>query len=248
MQKGAIKLPQKNFGTPEGRRKGGLASLITHQRKKDGFVLLKKITIPQKSEKLAEFLGIMIGDGHLTDYQLSVTTNSETDMEHARFTAKIIKDLFDIEAKIQNRQFEKAVVIVASSKSAVDFIHSLGMPIGDKIKNHVAMPDWIIANNKYQKAFLRGMFDTDGSIFLDRHLINNNEYYNIGWTITAYADKLRADICQSLWQLGFSPNCTFPQLSVFLRRHNDIERFFSEIGSHNEKHIARYQKFLAQCK
>ncbi len=85
-----------NAGTPEGRRKGGIISLKTHQQKKTNFQLLKPIKKPHKSEKLAELLGIFIGDGHLSEYQASVTTNSETDQEHALFTFDLIKNLFNI--------------------------------------------------------------------------------------------------------------------------------------------------------
>src|SRR3989344_4843094 len=90
-----------NFGTTEGRKKGGLVSLITHRKLNTGFKILKLINPPQYSEKLAELMGILMGDGHLSKYQASITTNSETDLEHAFHVKKLIKELFDVTASVK---------------------------------------------------------------------------------------------------------------------------------------------------
>lgn len=233
-----------DLGTPEGRRKGGLISSAKQQNYPSNFKTLKKIKSPRSSEKLAEFMGIMFGDGHLAVYQASVTTNSETDEEHARYVAKLFNDLFGVKAKLRFLKYEKAVHIIASSKNLVHFLHSLGMPIGNKIENNLSMPKWIVVNTKYQEAFIRGLFDTDGCVYLDHHTIKGKEYLNLGWTITSYADKFREEVLATLVKLGFSPTCGSGQKSVFLRRNQDIRRFFSEIKTHNPKHQARYLKFI----
>ena len=108
------------------------------------------------------------------------------------------------------------------------------------------MPVWISQNRDYQKAFLRGLFDTDGCVYLDRHIIKGKTYRNIGWTFTSRADTLRAEVYEALITLGFSPTLTAPHHSIFLRRKNDIGKYFEEIGTHNKKHRDRYQSFLNQ--
>lgn len=57
-----------NPGTPEGRRKGGLNTQKKFRSdpriaKRIGFILRKKIKYPKESPALAEFIGIMLGDG-----------------------------------------------------------------------------------------------------------------------------------------------------------------------------------------
>ena len=235
-----------DLGTKEGRRKGGLNSLLTHQQNKTGFRVLKAIVNPSKSVDLAELLGIMIGDGHLSVYQVSVTTNSITDLEHAEFVKKLFVKLFSLPVSISEKRFENAVNVVVSSKNLVGFLHSCGMPIGNKIDNGLAVPIWIFKNIQFQKAFIRGLFDTDGCIYLDKHKIKNKIYNHVGWTITSYASKLREGIIAILVNLDFSPTHTSSQKSVFLRRQGEIKRYFSEIGSHNPKHLIRYKKFVGE--
>ena len=236
-----------SLGTPEGRRKGGLTAVKTHRKNGNSrFTGLKKIHEPEHSEQLAEFMGIMMGDGHLAERQASMCTNSLTDIQHAHFVAEMFQELFDVKAVLIFKKNQNAVEIIASSTALVDHIHKLGMPRGDKIAGGISIPVWISQDEDYQKAFLRGLFDTDGCIYLDKHIIKGKTYRNIGWTITSYADTLRAEVHETLRTLGFSPTLTDPHLSVFLRRKHDIRRYFEEIGTHNDKHRNRYQSFLDQ--
>jgi hypothetical protein len=51
------------------------------------------ITIPNKySNKLAEFIGIMLGDGHITPTQVTVTLGTK-EYEYVIYVAGIMKDL-----------------------------------------------------------------------------------------------------------------------------------------------------------
>lgn len=237
-----------DLGTQEGRRKGGLASIKTHIREHTGFKVLRTIEEPDRSEYLAELIGILIGDGHLSAFQVSMTTNSRTDMEHAIFVQKLFKRLFKLSAKVTARKYENAVNVVVSSKGLVNYLNKCGMPVGNKIKNGLAVPPWIYSNLNYQKAFIRGLFDTDGCIYLDRHLIRGKLYQHLGWTITSYASALVEGIIKILVNLDFKPTFRPSQKSVFLRRGRDIKRYFSLIGTHNPKHFNRFQSFMGISK
>lgn len=206
-RKGAYKRMEiyGNFGTPEGRKKGGLNSLKIHNKNKDGFKVLKPIRTVRKSRRLAELMGILIGDGHLSKYQVSITTNSVTDKEHALFTKNLVKELFNVTPTIKNRRDENTLTLVISSKKLVQFLNKLGMPIGNKIKNDLSIPRWIFKNPSYKKFFLRGLFDTDGCIYIDIHKNGNRKYKNIGWTITSYADKLLSGVIKILRGFGYTP-------------------------------------------
>lgn len=241
-RKGAYKRMELygDLGTPEGRIKGGINSYKKHKRKPSKFKILKIIKRPKNSESLAEFLGILIGDGHLSYYQVSITTNSKTDKEHALFVKNTAEKLFNIEAKIKNKSKENTINVVISSRSAVKFLNKKGMPIGNKLTNGLSAPSWIVKNRLYQKAFLRGLFDTDGCIYIDTHRTKNKVYKHLGWTITSYSNKLIADILLILKNMGFSPTNRASQKSVYLRKQKEISRYFSEIGSSNPKHIKRY--------
>lgn len=235
-----------NLGTPEGRRLGGIRSLATHKRLKDKFVAeARPIRIPENNKKLAELLGIFIGDGHLSDYQASIYTNSVTDLEHAIFVQKLIEYLFGIFVSKKFKKGENVVKIVASSKKLTAFLNKKGMPIGNKLESNLRIPDWITEKPVYERAFIRGLFDTDGCIYLDTHKTIKKEYLHLGWTITSYADSLRSDIVAVLRKNGYSPTQRPSQKSVYLRRQKEIRRYFEEIGTSNSKHQNRYEKFYS---
>ena len=234
-----------NFGTPDGRKRGGEISYRHHETRRTLFYNVKEIMRPRNSDAFAEFLGIMCGDGHLSHYQAMVTTNSITDRHHARFVQRQFQKLFGIHGALHYKRHEHAINIVASSKKLAIFLEKKGMPIGNKIQNKISAPGWIMKNSSYQVAFLRGLFDTDGSIYLDRHSIRGRVYERMGWSISSCADTLLQGMLLILIRLGFSPTST-RQRAVFMRRENDIHRYFREIGSHNPKHVKRYLHYVAR--
>lgn len=233
-----------NFGTPDGRSRGGKTSIKMNIINGTRFKTLKLVHAPSYSENLAELIGIFLGDGHLSKYQASITTNSKTDYDHAIFSRNLIKKLFGISATIKKKKDENTLNVVASSKNLVHRLHSLGMPIGNKIQNNLSVPFWIYSKPNYQRAFIRGLFDTDGCIYLDNHKINKKSYKYLGWTITSYADKLITDLLNMLRNLGFSPTHSKTQKSVYLRKSKEIARYFIDIGTSNPKHKKRYKKFI----
>lgn len=115
--------------------------------------------------------------------------------------------------------------------------------MGNKIQNGIRIPSWINKNIQFQKSFLRGLFDTDGCIYLDKHKIKNKTYKHMGWVITSASPKFISDIINLLKNLGYSPTNRTSQKSVFLRKQNEIIKYFTTIGTNNKKHLNRYLKF-----
>ena len=222
--------------------------MATHNRNHTGFKTRTSITKPLHSEELAEFMGILVGDGHLSKYQVSVTTNAKTDRRHALFIKKLTERLFKLKATLTYRDDENSVAIVASSRTLVEFLHRQGMPVGNKIKNRLAMPPWVQKTRLYREAFLRGLFDTDGCIYLDTHRINGTFYGHLSWTITSYADTLTTGVLETLRTLGYTPTHRVSQRSIYLRRQKEIRRYFATTGTHNPKHAKRYQIFLGRVR
>ena len=233
-----------NPGTPEGRRKGGLRSLKTHKRKKTGFKLLHEVAVPKNSTTLAELLGILAGDGHISEYQASVTTNSETDLEHALFVKSLFERVFKIPASLSKRKRQKAVVVVLSSKAACQILVSKGMVAGHKITGGLRIPAWVRREGPFLRAFIRGLFDTDGCVYTDRHIIKGRLYENIGMAFTNRSLPLLQDFKDTLESLNFHPTQK-TKYTVFLRRKEEIRRYFELIGSSNPKHLKKVRSHLS---
>lgn len=58
--------------------------------------MAREIFCPQKNEELAEFVGIMLGDGGITKRQVIVTLNPKTDKAYSIFVKKLMERLFKI--------------------------------------------------------------------------------------------------------------------------------------------------------
>jgi len=232
-----------NFGTTEGRRLGGLRSIQTHIKNKMGFKVLKQITTPGHSVRLAELIGIFMGDGHVGFYQASVVTNSETDFQHALFVKTIIEDLFKVKVSLSNRRDKKACEIVVSSKSVCHFFVGQGIPQGNKITMGLHIPNWIKKKIIYRKAFVRGLFDTDGCVYLDTHRIGRKVYKNLGMAFANQSPPLLDFFKETLELFGLHPTQK-TDFRVFLRRREDIRRYFEIIGSSNEKHIKKIHQYF----
>ena len=236
-----------NPGTLKGRSKGGAHSVLVQRRRKspNGFILAKKIRIPKVSKNLAELLGIFWGDGHAGVFQSSFVTSSVTDREHAIFVHKLIRRLFRVEVTWKERTTAHAIELIISSVTFGKQLVKLGMPLGNKLAEggkRLHIPMWIKDNETYAKAFVRGLFDTDGCVAIDKHRIKGKEYAYVTWTITSASDTLLQDVALLLRSWGIRATLTSTQNSVFVRRQADVAKFFKTVGSSNPKHIGRYRR------
>ena len=233
-----------DLGTIEGRRKGGLHSLATHKELATRFKHLRSIHVPRQTPMLAELFGVLSGDGHVDVYQTTVTTNSETDMEHARYVSLMFRKLFGVTPRLTKRKKTKACVVVVSSKKVCNFLVNKGMVSGNKISNGISMPIWISKKVTLKKAFIRGLFDTDGCVYIDRHSIRGRAYKNLGMAFSNKANGLLVTFKCCLEEFGLHPTQK-TNSEVFLRREKEIERYFKEVGSSNPKHLRKVSKFFS---
>ena len=248
-KKGALRRYEKygNLGTTDGRRKGGLVSQAKFRSdpeyaKRIGVVIRKKIRHPVDSSLLSEFIGIIMGDGCITENQTKITFNRGTDKNYAVFIQNVVKKLFNISSIVVNKKRDKGSGIVISSRNLVDFLIDKGLKKGSKIKNRIDVPPWIFNKDSYKKHCIRGLVDTDGSFYLYKHKVNNKVYTNFSMCFTNYSGPLLDSAYRILKSLGFSPVKTDKR--VYLNKRMDIDKYFDIIGSSNPKHLGKYKKWI----
>ena len=247
--KGALRRYQLygNLGTPEGRRKGGINSqrlfrLNPEYAKSLGIIMRKDIRKPKPSIELAEFIGIMLGDGRMSNYQINVTFNTKTDNEYGSYIRSLIKRLFHISVSIIATDSDSADRIVASGTNLVEFLLAKGLKIGNKVKNRVNVPRWVLNNRNYSIACLRGLVDTDGSFYHYNHTVYNKKYCNFAMCFTSYSKPLLTSVYIILKDLNFNP--VMNARRVYLHKRDDIDKYFLKIGTHNKKHLYKYKIYL----
>ena len=213
--------------------------------KKKGFSLRNrrnKVSI-KKSMGLAELIGIILGDGSVSKYQVTITLNKNDDKEYLNEVEKLIINNLGVRPKRYKREKYNTENIVISNKNFIEYLEDIGIRQGSKKRNNIHIPDWIKHENKYLKHCMRGIFDTDGCIYQEVHKIKSNKYKYLRFAITSYIPNLRIDIYDCLRDLGFKSKIR-SRRNIALESLKDIVKYFNLIGSSNPKHIRRFNKFM----
>lgn len=121
----------------------------------------------------------------------------------------------------------------------------MGIDVGSKVRNQVEVPNWIKNNPDYAKKCLRGLFDTDGCFYVDKHLINKKLYKNPGMNFSNRSVPLLNFFLETLYGIGLAPRQCW-KYSVVLRREGDIVRYFCEVGSSNPKHLDKFRDYFKE--
>lgn len=221
------------LGTIESRSKGGKSSWDKRKNNPELWVkYTKNIIEPDESEDLAEFIGIMLGDGGLTHFQCSVYLNSETDQEFAHYVKGLVLKLFGIMPKIYIHKKHKVWRVSISSVNLVKYLTSKGLFLGDKVRLQVDVPNWIRFQSEYVKACIRGLIDTDGSFIIHRYRIKGKEYSYPRLTFSNRSQPLLDFVFQGLKQLGFNPKSSYKD-EVCLYSQSEVRRYLEVVGVNN---------------
>lgn len=235
------------LGNKETRQKGGL---ISQQRRREnpekyrllGCIVRKNLKrSPKPCIDLAELLGIILGDGGITNNQIRITLNRKTDKDYAIFVRQLIYKIFGEYPTISKR--ESVLDLTLSGVNLVEALENLGLKRGNKVLNQVAIPEWILSNNEYSRVCIRGLVDTDGGLYFHHHTTKGIKYFNIGLTFTNHSKPLIHGVYKTLIKNGFSPSLV-KNKRIYIYNLEEIKRYFKVIGSNNPKHIKRLNFFL----
>lgn len=223
-----------------GRKKGGLNS----------FGNTKKIKKPKESKALAEFYGAMLGDGnsHRTKYYKSrdnkrgvyvirIVGDSRLDRRyHLEHLKPLIEKLFAVKVNSKFLRGRNVMFIEAYGVELIRFLEKKGFPSGNKIKNKLRIPNWIKKNENYLKACLRGLYDTDGSVYK----LTNQKSHQICFTNVNLF--LMEEVRDSLLSLGI--NCSkISKKDIYITRKSELRKFLKLIGFSNDRHLGKVKRW-----
>lgn len=233
-------------GTPEGRVKGGKVS--QERRREDpekyralGCNVAKVFKTPAHSPKLAELVGIFLGDGGLDKYQAKISLSALVDREYSYFVTDLFQSVFGVRPTLYEREDDHTITLVFSGVQFVDNLEKIGLMRGDKMLNKIKIPDWILENEEYSIACLRGLFDTDGGLYFHR---KKSGIY-IGWCFSSHSKPLLENVRVILRKVGLNAR-NEQGIKLYLYSFPSIERYVEVVGSHNQKNVDKLQNYIAQ--
>jgi len=165
------------------------------------------ISIPNRiTEDLAEETGWHIGDGSMNFYKnrgklrgiYQLRGHIVDDREHyLRRVKPIFLSVYAINVNFREMPSTRVYGFQIWSDELVKFKNGLGLPLGKK--TNVSIPPVFLKKGKHKVAVIRGIFDTDGGIYLEKK--NNKLYPRI--EIRTISQILANQILYILQELGF---------------------------------------------
>lgn len=201
----------------------------------------KPVFKPRASSSLAEFMGIMMGDGSMTKSQITITMHHIDDLAYSKFVKKLIRGLFHVQPSVYHSEKNSANDIVVSRVTLVKYLNSLGLPIGNKVKQQFDIPGWIKNNKKFSVACVRGLIDTDGSVFNHRYWVRGKRYSYKKLDFASASHPLLHSVFLVMKDNDLNPRITRDGRKIRLERAEDVEKYFKTFKPSNEKHLKRYQ-------
>lgn len=191
----------------------------------------KTVTLPTTHTiELAEFFGILLGDGSVTKYYTRVYLNLIADKGYEKVVIHLIKKLFsNTKICLMERPKRGTREIQISSIEVCNYFKKIGF-----IPEVRSIPSWIIENPLFIKATIRGLFDTEGSIGFKKFVGKNGTYIYKQLTFTNKNKPLLDFMQNSLENLNYTPTKNSSR-NIYISNKKDIERYFKEIGTSNPK-------------
>ena len=199
---------------------------------------------------LAEETGLHLGDGSMNYYLgkgfYQLRGHMTDDKDHYKTRIKpLYKKLFNIDVNLREMPSAGVYGFQVWSDELVDYkSRVLGLPLGKKLDFEI--PKEIIKEDELCRCFLRGFFDTDGCIYLEKKnegLYPRVEFSSISKTFTKQLESI-------LLRLGFRFYCYGLDRSksgwkdiyrIIIRGKPMAMKWFREIKPKNPKHIKKFK-------
>lgn len=220
------------------------------------------------TKELAEFIGIMVGDGHLGHYtgkdyrgrnyainEIKISGN-KSEREYLEYIMNLFHSLFGIKLYYTQDTSLNAIILRKNSKSILQFLNKVcGVPLNRKTRI-VDIPE-IIKNSddSIKCVFLRGLADTDFSVTFQNR---TNKGHNYPVIKGGFKSKMLIKDLENLYyNLGFK-YCVVYNLKVrdkkiegyhtinciYLNGRKNFEIWINRIGFSNPKFKRKVNKWL----
>tara|TARA_Y100000034_G_C6718401_1_gene317707 strand:- start:21 stop:680 length:660 start_codon:yes stop_codon:yes gene_type:complete len=202
-----------------------------------------KLLVNKYSEELAEFIGIMLGDGNISRYNgaysVRIAGNSITDREYfLKYVRHLAYKLFKVRMGIYFFKKSNSFHLTIANKDLVHTLEYFGLKAGNKLKNNVSIPNWVFKSDKYLKACIRGLIDTDGTV-----LPITGRNYTYVW-FTSGIPNLRKSFEKAMSKLGYKIAkwniSTYRGPETYIGAKALIRKYYEDIGFSNPKNEKRF--------
>ena len=211
------------------------------------------------NEGLAEFVGAFIGDGCMSRYYVQKEKRWRTAVlltghwnKDSSYYIEEIKPVLEmnlgVSVRVYHRKDDDTVRCFVNGRKTIDFLRNLGFSFGEK-SSKVTIPETIFSNPSLNLSCLRGIFNTDGSVYrrYSKQYKNHHRFYSQYKVIqfSSKSKKLLEQIKKVLISFNINSNAITPNRDSYSLRINsqqEIDKFVHLIKFNHKYHISRLEK------
>jgi len=193
-----------------------------------------------ESEQVAELTGSILGDGNIYDKRptyVELCGNPTTDLEYfKRILIPIVNHELNREPQLFVR--DGGLRFRINSRAFVAWLKEIGIPSGEA-KASAIIPDFILKNRALLVCCIRGVFDTDGSVYFDLRPAYKRPYPRIDLHMTNA--RLLEQMDRLLNDFGIKHSFVRKKGSLITAGVDSLTKFLMVIGFSNPRHIRRIE-------
>jgi len=212
-------------------------------------------------EVIAEVAGFALGDGYISkhDYKLTITGGIDDLVYYRLRVIPLIKKHFGGNFGIYKRKDKNGENLEFNNKKLVTCLLEHGLKRGRKLNPQI--PSFILEDKNLYSHFLRGLYDTDGSLKFSKQTKKINYYPRI--TISQKPSKLTNEVSILLTALGFNYSFSICKNDKGFNKKEDsylgeyiisgkdnLKKWISTVSPKNPVHLSKYYLWCLQgyCK
>lgn len=204
-------------------------------------------------ERLAEFMGVMLGDGSIGIYSckfgnkikihrvIKVTLDSRNE-KYVSYIFNLMKEVLNAKPTLRYKKNENAVDISVFRKEKLDYLlNEIGLVLSPKM-NSMKIPEKFL-KGKLALSVLRGLFDTDGSVTI----YNNNGIIYPRLEIRICPSPCQEQVIKILQENNFRfkvQKLERGHIKIRISGKDELKKWFEKIGTSNEAYLTRAKIFL----
>jgi DNA-binding transcriptional regulator WhiA len=195
------------------------------------------------NNEVAELCGVILGDGHLhnTENRITITGSIEDLDYYQNHIIPLFEKYFNIIPKLIKDKNKNSYRLVLQNKRVFNFfINEVGLIRGRKISIYI--PRLIFEDITLLKPFIKGLFDTDGSLKFSKQKKEINYYPRIRFSL--YRTPLSLELSYVFQKLDFNFGfCVDKRNGVLcydISGSKNLDKWMNVVGSSNNVHITKY--------
>lgn len=191
---------------------------FAHWRKlaKQSGIIPKSYPALKKNGDLAELMGVVLGDGHISQFprteELTLFSNSNNKGFVERYSS-LVEKIFNKKPYVAKVSSCNCIRIRIYEKY---ISRRLGVPLSPRGKKTIRIPPWIFKSRPYMLRYLRGLYEAEGSHCV--HLPTSTYKFFFSNKNTS----MLANVFRLMKKLGFHPHMSKRNDSVQVSRKEEV--------------------------